>query len=117
MEDFEKALEYKELLDYINITLEKQKVELDDNYDAFVGLHNTEDPEYDNLLDKEAIKDYEWDIARMHGDIEEYQVTRTNHSGIPYIFPMATINPFLGTNKIPEKNREDFNILLNISFL
>lgn len=28
---FERALEYKELLDYINITLEKQKVELDDN--------------------------------------------------------------------------------------
>lgn len=28
---FEKALEYKELLDYISITLEKQKVELDDN--------------------------------------------------------------------------------------
>ena len=28
---YEKALEYKELLDYINITLEKQKVELDDN--------------------------------------------------------------------------------------
>lgn len=28
---FEKALEYKELLDYITITLEKQKVELDDN--------------------------------------------------------------------------------------
>ena len=30
---FEKAKEYKELLDYISITLEKQKVELDDNYD------------------------------------------------------------------------------------
>ncbi len=29
---FEKAKEYKELLDYISITLEKQKVELDDNY-------------------------------------------------------------------------------------
>lgn len=28
---YEKALEYKEMLDYINITLEKQKVELDDN--------------------------------------------------------------------------------------
>ena len=28
---FEKALEYKELLDYISITLERQKVELDDN--------------------------------------------------------------------------------------
>ena len=30
---FEKALEYKELLDYIEVTLEKQKVELDDNLD------------------------------------------------------------------------------------
>ena len=29
--EFEKAIEYKELLDYISITLEKQKVELDDN--------------------------------------------------------------------------------------
>ena len=28
---YEKALEYKELLDYIEVTLEKQKVELDDN--------------------------------------------------------------------------------------
>ena len=28
---YEKALEYKELLDYVSITLEKQKVELDDN--------------------------------------------------------------------------------------
>jgi len=33
---FEKAIEYKELLDYIKITLEKQKVELDDNYDRDV---------------------------------------------------------------------------------
>ena len=30
---YEKALEYKELLDYIVVTLEKQKVELDDNLD------------------------------------------------------------------------------------
>ena len=30
---FERALEYKELLDYVAITLEKQKVELDDNFD------------------------------------------------------------------------------------
>jgi len=30
---FERALEYKEMLNYIKITLEKQKVELDDNYD------------------------------------------------------------------------------------
>lgn len=30
---YEKALEYKELLNYIEVTLEKQKVELDDNLD------------------------------------------------------------------------------------
>ena len=30
---YEKAMEYKELLDYIEVTLEKQKVELDDNLD------------------------------------------------------------------------------------
>ena len=33
---FEKAIEYREILDYINITLEKQKVDLDDNYDRDV---------------------------------------------------------------------------------
>ncbi len=36
---FEKALEYKEMLEYINITLEKQKVELDANYDIDVINH------------------------------------------------------------------------------
>ena len=35
---FEKAIEYKNMLDYINITLEKQKVELDDNIDRGFGL-------------------------------------------------------------------------------
>ena len=30
---YEKAIEYKELLEYVTITLEKQKVELDDNHD------------------------------------------------------------------------------------
>jgi len=33
---YERAMEYRELLNYINITLEKQKVELDDNYDRDV---------------------------------------------------------------------------------
>ena len=38
---FEKAKEYKELLDYISITLEKQKVELDDHYDRdIVGYYS-----------------------------------------------------------------------------
>ncbi len=41
---FERAKEYKELLDYINITLEKQKVELDDNYDRdIIGYYEKND--------------------------------------------------------------------------
>lgn len=40
---FEKAKEYKELLDYINITLEKQKVILDDNYDRDIIGYYAED--------------------------------------------------------------------------
>ena len=44
--EFEKALEYRENLNYINITLEKQKVELDDNYDRdVIGYY-----ELDNYL-------------------------------------------------------------------
>jgi len=43
---FEKALEYREILNYINVTLEKQKVELDDNYDRdVIGFY-----EKDNYL-------------------------------------------------------------------
>ena len=38
---YEKALEYKELLNYISITLERQKVELDDNYDRdIIGYYS-----------------------------------------------------------------------------
>ena len=39
---FEKAQEYKELLDYIEITLEKQKVELDDNLNRDVVGYYTD---------------------------------------------------------------------------
>ena len=43
---YEKAIEYKELLDYISITLEKQKVELDDNVNRdIIGYY-----EKDNYL-------------------------------------------------------------------
>ncbi len=41
---FERAKEYKELLDYVAITLEKQKVELDDNLDRdIVGYYAEKD--------------------------------------------------------------------------
>ena len=41
--EYEKALEYKELLDYINITTEKQKVDLPDNINIDVVGYYTED--------------------------------------------------------------------------
>ena len=34
--EYEKAMEYREIINYIKVTLEKQKVELDDNYDRDV---------------------------------------------------------------------------------
>ena len=48
---FEKAIEYKEILDYINITLEKQKVELDDNYDRdVIGFYDEDNYLSVNIL-------------------------------------------------------------------
>ena len=41
--EYEKALEYKELLDYINITTEKQKVDLPDNINIDVVGYYTKD--------------------------------------------------------------------------
>jgi len=41
--DYERALEYKELLDYINITTEKQKVDLDDSVNVDVVGYYSKD--------------------------------------------------------------------------
>ena len=71
---FEKALEYREILDYIKITLEKQKVELDDHYDRDVIGYYEEDNYLSinilfirggKLLDKKS------NIFPMIGDISE----------------------------------------------
>lgn len=71
---FEKALEYRDILNYINITLEKQKVELDDNYDRDVIGYYEEDNYLSinilfirggKLLDKKS------NIFPMIGDINE----------------------------------------------
>ena len=40
-----------------------------------------EDPQYKNQLEREVIKDFEWEIARKHGDIREDEVTREGHYG------------------------------------
>lgn len=48
---FEKALEYKELLDYINVTLERQKVILDDSYDRdIIGYYDMDNYLAVNIL-------------------------------------------------------------------
>ena len=71
---FEKALEYRDILDYIKITLEKQKVELDDNYNRDVIGYYEEDNYLSinilfirggKLLDKKS------NIFPMIGDVSE----------------------------------------------
>ncbi len=71
---FEKAMEYKELLDYVTITLEKQKVELDDNVDRDIVNYYTDNNYISivilfirggKLLDKKA------SIFPLVGEVEE----------------------------------------------
>lgn len=71
---FEKAFEYKESLDYINITLEKQKVELDDNYDRdVIGFYEEDNYLSINILFIRGGKllDKKSNIFPMIGELEE----------------------------------------------
>ena len=71
---FEKAIEYREILDYINITLEKQKVDLDDNYDRdVIGYYEKDNYLSINILFIRGGKllDKKSNIFPMIGDLEE----------------------------------------------
>lgn len=71
---YEKALEYKELLDYINVTLEKQKVELDDNLDRdIIGYYQQNGYLSMQMLFIRGGKllDQKQDIFPMIDDLEE----------------------------------------------
>jgi len=71
---FEKALEYRELLNYIKITLEKQKVELDDNYDRdVIGYYMKDNYLSINILFIRGGKllDKKSNIFPMIGELEE----------------------------------------------
>ena len=71
---FEKALEYREILDYIKITLEKQKVELDDNYNRdIIGYYEKDNYLSINILFIRGGKllDKKSNIFPMIGDISE----------------------------------------------
>ena len=75
---FERAKEYKELLDYINITLEKQKVELDDNLNRdIIGYY-----EQNNYLSMQILfirggklLDHKSDVYPMIDTLEEEVTT------------------------------------------
>ena len=71
---FEKALEYREILDYIKITLEKQKVELDDNYNRdVIGYYEKDNYLSINILFIRGGKllDKKSNIFPMIGDVNE----------------------------------------------
>ena len=75
---FEKAKEYKELLDYVNVTLEKQKVELDDNLDRDIIGYYT----HDNYLSMQILfirggklLDQKQDLFPMIDTLEEEVIT------------------------------------------
>ena len=75
---YEKALEYKELLDYVKVTLEKQKVELDDNLNRdIIGYYSK-----DNYLSMEMLfirggklLDQKQDLFPMIDTLEEEIIT------------------------------------------
>lgn len=71
---FERAIEYKEMLNYINITLEKQKVELDDNYDRdIIGFYEKDNYLSINILFIRGGKllDKKSNLFPMIGDLKE----------------------------------------------
>ena len=72
--EFEKALEYRNNLNYINITLEKQKVELDDNYDRdVIGYYEQDNYLSINILFIRGGKliDKKSNIYPMVGEVDE----------------------------------------------
>ena len=72
--EFEQAMEYRENLNYINITLEKQKVELDDNYNRdVIGFYESDNYLAINILFIRGGKllDKKSNIFPMIGDINE----------------------------------------------
>jgi len=119
---FEMALEYREILDYINVTLEKQKVELDDNYDRdVVGYYG-----FDNylainilfirggkLLDKQnnlfpMISDINEEVSNYISNFYDKHTTKVKEVIVPQIvdcdvfkegFDLNFMTPIKGTKK------------------
>ena len=75
----------------------------------------TNDPEYNNLLEREVITKYEQEAAIRHGDICNGNVTRKNHYGKYKVLSKDDYKNIFNntvTNEIPEINRELIYIYL-----
>ena len=104
---YEKALEYKQLLDNVNITLEKQKVELDDNVNRDVIGYYTES----NYLSVQILfirggklLDRKRDIFPMVDTPEEELVTYLSHFYDKHqIKPKEVLTPDIVDNSILEE--------------
>ncbi len=119
---FEKALEYREILDYIKITLEKQKVELDDHYDRDVIGYYEEDNYLSinilfirggKLLDKKSnifpmIGDISEEVNNYVSNFYDKHITKVKEIMVPDIidkelmsetFNLNFITPLKGTKK------------------
>lgn len=119
---FEKSLEYREILDYIKITLEKQKVELDDNYDRdVIGYYEKDNYLSINILfirggkliDKRSnifpmIDELENEVNGYISNFYDKHLTRVKEVMVPEIvdtylmsegFNLNFINPIKGTKR------------------
>ena len=111
---FEKALEYRDILDYIKITLEKQKVELDDNYDRDVIGYYEEDNYLSinilfirggKLLDKKSnifpmIGDIQEEVNNYISNFYDKHSTKVKEIMVPEIVDIDTMKETFGFNFI-----------------
>lgn len=111
---FEKAIEYKELLDYIKITLEKQKVELDDHYDRDVVGYYEEDNYLvvnilfirgGKLIDKKSnifpmIDSLEEEVNGYVSNFYDKHMTKVKEVMVPDIIQEETLREGFGLNVV-----------------
>ena len=111
---FEKALEYRDILDYIKITLEKQKVELDDNYDRDVIGYYEEDNYLSinilfirggKLLDKKSnifpmIEDTQEEVNNYISNFYDKHSSKVKEIMVPSIVDAALMKNTFGLNFI-----------------
>ena len=109
---YEKALEYKEMLDYINITLEKQKVDFDDNYNRdIIGYYEKDNYLSINILfirggklmDKKSnifpmIDDLSEEVNGYVTNFYDKHMTKVKEVIVPSIVDISTLKEYFQIN-------------------